>query len=230
MKDERRYQQDEVSAIFKAAASDRPGSGADGPPGRLSPADGLTLAELQAIGGEVGLASGRIAEAALALDVQRGALPRRTFLGIPIAVGRSVELPRAPSDHEWGVLVAELRETFGARGKEASRGGLRQWNNGNLHAYIEPTLRGHRLRLGTRKGDAPALNVVGLGGVLMGLFSLASGDGILAALSFILIGAGVFAFNALRLPRWARQREEQMEYIAGRAQAIVGSAIPMDSI
>lgn len=30
------------------------------------------------------------------------------------------------------------------------------------------------------------------------------------------IGAGMFAFGALRLPRWARLRRKQMEELAGR--------------
>ena len=117
-------------------------------------AEGLTLAELQAIGHEVGLPPERIFEAASALDRRREVPPSRTSLGVPISVGLTVDLPRAPTDREWDMLVAELRTTFRARGRVESTGGSRQWVNGNLHAYVEPTQSGYRLRMGTLKGNA----------------------------------------------------------------------------
>jgi len=226
MTDERRYGEEEIAEIFEAAARER------GPGGRaLSPAGGLSLAELQAIGGEVGIAPERIADAAAALDVRRGAVSRRRYLGMPVAVGRTVDLPRAPTDREWELLVAELRETFGAHGQDGSRGGLRAWTNGNLHAYVEPTENGHRLRLGTMKGDAAPLGWLGLTGLVMGLAMLVmlllSGEveeEAAVALFLAVMGAAAIGANALRLPRWAGEREEQMEYIATRARALIRPA------
>lgn len=224
MPDERRYRDEEVAEIFEAAAT-RPGRGT----GALSPAEGLTLAELQAIGGEVGLAPERVAEAAAALDLRRDA-PRRSDFGMPVSVRRTADLPRAPTDREWEMLVAELRETFGARGREGSRGEVREWSNGNLHAYVEPTPAGYRLRLGTTKGDAVGLNRVGATGLGMALVWLvvlfvAGGlpEGLFLPLVFGLMGGGALAWNALRLPPWAREREEQMERVAARAQALLGA-------
>jgi hypothetical protein len=223
MTDERRYGDDEVAAIFEAAANER------GPRGRaLTSTRGMSLPELQAIGGEVGITPERIADAAAALDLRREIAPRRTFLAMPVGVGRTVELPRAPSDREWNVLVAELRDTFGAHGRDVSHGGLRAWRNGNLHAYVEPTEAGHRLRLGTTKSNAVALEAVGLVGVATGLIMLAIvlltagpvGD-IGLAVMLAAMGAAALAANALRLPRWAGEREEQMEYIATRARALI---------
>jgi hypothetical protein len=142
-----------------------------------------------------------------------------------------VELPRAPTDREWELLLAELRQTFGAHGKEVSHGELRAWRNGNLHAYVEPTESGQRLRLGTTKGDAVSMGWLGIGGLLAGLvmfvFALLFGegaDGVEAALLFAAMGIFVLAVNALRLPRWAQEREEQMEYIATRARALIRPA------
>src|SRR4051812_20906351 len=120
MPDERKYRDEEVAEIFEVAAAARRDAG----PNALSPAGGMTLAELQAIGGEVGLAPERIAEAAAALDLRRDAFRRNDF-GMPVAVRRTVDLPRAPTDREWEMLVAELRETFNTRGREGSRGGIR---------------------------------------------------------------------------------------------------------
>src|SRR5688572_4838999 len=133
MMDERRYGDEEVATIFERAANPQASGG-----GAVTSTGGLTLRELQAIGAEVGLAPERIADAAASVEVRRGAPPRRTHLGMPVSVGRTIDLPRAPTDHEWEQLVVELRQTFGAHGKQVSQGNLRSWTNGNLHAYVEP--------------------------------------------------------------------------------------------
>ena len=174
------------------------------------------------------IAPERIAHAAAALDLRRGAAPRGTHLGMPVSVGRTVDLPRAPTDREWEILVAELRETFGAHGKDGSQGGLRAWRNGNLHAYVEPTDAGHRLRLGTMKADGVALGRMGivalLAALVMLVFLLASGevgDNLAMAVLFATMGAAALGANALRLPRWADEREQQMEHIAARARTLI---------
>jgi hypothetical protein len=222
MPDERRYQEDEIAEIFEAATSPRPAAG------KALSARGFTLAELQEIGREVGLAPEQVARAAAALDARRGALPRHSQLGMPVGVGRVLELTRAPTDAEWNRLVAELRATFRASGREASRGDVREWRNGNLHAYIEPTASGYRLRLGTTKSDAVAVTGLGIGGLALAaavsLVVLTTGNlpaDIVKPIILGLAGSGTLAFNAVRLPRWASQREEQMEYIAARAREII---------
>ena len=224
MADERRYQDDEVAQIFEVASAPAT-SRADAPSSQ-----GMTLAELQAIGREVGIAPERIAEAASALVRSPPPLPRRTELGMPVSAGHIVELPRALTDREWALVVADLRETFGARGKESSQGDTRQWSNGNLHALVEPTRTGYRLRLGTVKGDALALNRMGGFGIAMGLFvglGLSLGGEPLAALPGALAlggtGLGALVANALRLPRWARRREQQMKDVAERTHALTAS-------
>jgi hypothetical protein len=223
MTDQRRYREDEVEEIFEEAAKARESGGPS-----LTPADGLTLEELQAIGSEVGLSPDRIAEAASVVDLRRGASPRRTSLGMPISVDRVVELPRAPTDREWDLLVSELRQTFKAKGTLGGSGTVRHWHNGNLHAYVEPTETGHHLRLGTLKGNANPLNMVGLMGVGMALlltvvFVLTGhgGDDLVVPIMFGGMGIGALATNAIGLPRWAREREEQMEHLATRARALL---------
>lgn len=225
MTNERRYREEEVRRIFEAAAREGEVDGR-----ALVPTEGPTLAELQAIGREVGLAPERIAQAARALNQPGGALPRRTHFGMPVAVGRIVDLPRAPTDREWELLIGELRATFGARGKVRSEGSLREWSNGNLHACIEPTETGHRLRLGTLKGNALAMTRMGLFGVGMGLMTLIAlvirgglADGLFAPVFLGTMGAVVFLSSIFGLPRWAREREGQMEYIASRARALIGA-------
>jgi hypothetical protein len=221
MPDERRYRDAEVKEIFDRAS--RSGGVERSDPTAES---GLTLAELQDVGREVGLEPARIAEAASALERKGGALPSRRLLGLPLTVGRVVDLPRAPTDHEWELLVAELRTTFGAKGAVASSGSLREWSNGNLHAFVEPTEHGYRLRLGSLKRSARAAMVFGALGIGFGLLFL--GDvwvrGLEAlgpSLVFALSGVGAIASTFVTLPRWAREREGQMEHIAERATRLL---------
>lgn len=221
---ERRYSEDEIRRIF-GAASDRDGSRARA----YSPADGLTLPELQSIGREVGLDPALVAEAATALDAVASRV-RRTSLGMPIEVGRMVELPAAPTDEQWESLVAELRSTFRARGRVSRHGGLREWWNGNLHACIEAGEGRTWLRLGTRKSGAGSLNALGVTGVVTGAVAfggmLLSGgllDAVFVPTMISAAGVGALLANMLRLPPWARTREQQMEHIAARARAIVAA-------
>jgi hypothetical protein len=152
---------------------------------------------------------------------------RRTVLGMPRSAGLTVNLPRAPTDREWDLIVTDLRATFGAIGGERSDRSSRQWWNGNLHALVEPTATGYRLRLGTVKGDAVAVTGIGIGGLVMAVVvflasMLGDATDLAGALALALMGAGALGFNALRLPRWSRERQLQMESIAERTLALLG--------
>ena len=134
--------------------------------------NGLTLAALQDIGREVGISAESISLAARSLDLA-GRPVSRKFMGLPIGVGRTVEFDRPLSDSDWERLVADLRETFAARGTVRYDGPFRQWTNGNLQALVEPTPNGHRLRLQTVKGDSRVLMT---GGVVLLGGATATGD------------------------------------------------------
>jgi hypothetical protein len=214
---ERRYSDEEVATIFREAAEGQRS-------GSLQPAnsDGLTLAEIQSIGREVGLAPDVVTRSALALDLRPQA-SSETFLSLPIGVERTITLNRTLTDAEWENLVGELRATFRAKGKLAATGGFREWTNGNLQALLEPTPTGHRLRLRTVKGGAR--------GAMVGSFALlGAAAATWAAMIFAgnlapglpgialltLSGVGLFASTAFRLPGWARRRGRQMDAIAAR--------------
>src|SRR5262247_4251042 len=214
---ERRYTDTEIAAIFRAAA--------DGPqpPAREVPRDeGLTLADLQTIGREVGIAPDAVAQAAHALDVRVGA-QSRTFLGLPIGVARTVNLNRRLTDEEWERLVVQLREVFNARGSTRSDGSLRQWTNGNLQVLLEPTESGHRLRFRTMHGGAQAS--IAMGFVCFGAAAVTTlitaltgslGEA-LGGIAFLGAAGSLFvAVGALRLPRWARIRGKQMDALAAQ--------------
>ncbi|MGH7649849.1 MAG: hypothetical protein ACREND_17190 [Gemmatimonadaceae bacterium] len=215
---DRRYDDEEVSAIFRAAAEGLPV-----PAQRAARNEGLTLADLQGIGREVGISEDAVAHAAGALDARRGS-SQRTLLGLPIGVTRIVALDRRLTDDEWERLVVQVRDVFQARGVTRSDGSLRQWTNGNLQVLLEPTETGQQLRFATVHGGARAS--IGAGLAALGIAAATAiataasgnlGHSLPGVLFIALVSAGMIANGALRLPRWARLRGSQMEALAAQA-------------
>ncbi len=157
---DRRYNEQEVAEIFGRAAESQQDATRALPPG-----EGMTLAELQDIGQQVGMSAEAVADAARSLD-RREPRFRRRLLGLTTGVGRSVALERRLSTDEWERLVVKVRETFDARGNVKSEGGLRQWTNGNLQVLVEPTEHGDRLR------DLAPLGLMGAASFGIGLSRL----------------------------------------------------------
>lgn len=228
MKAERRFNENEVSAIFEQAARAQQAA-----QHQASQGEGLTLAELQQIGREAGITPEFIARAAAAVDQGGAVPPPATLMGLPISAARTVDLPGPLSDEAWDRLVVDLRETFNARGRIRRDGSLREWSNGNLQALLEPIENGHRLRLRTLKGSAEgtiygevALIMIGLGFLLvMGLsdsFEPTSLQMVVMGM-LALLGLGGFGTTAGRLRSWAEERERQMAAIAARAVDLAGS-------
>jgi hypothetical protein len=227
---ERRYDDREMAAIFRAASE-----GPQLPATRDVPSDeGMTLADLQAIGREVGIAPEAVAQAAQALDVRQGAISR-TLFGLPIGVARTVNLNRKLNDEEWERLVVQLREVFNARGVTRAEGSLRQWTNGNLQVLLEPTESGHRLRFGTLHGGARASMAGGMMALVMAGFvalsgSLAGniGNALPAVGAMAVAGIAMIANGAFRLPGWARLRGKQMEAIAAAVATAKDPTLPAE--
>lgn len=218
---ERHYNDEEVAEIFRAAT--------EGSASRALPdghADGLTLRDLQAIANEVGISPAAVSQAALSLDRPTTSRVPQTFLGLPVAVERTVALNRPLTDKEWELLVVQLRDVFRARGTVRSEGSLRQWNNGNLHALVEPTPTGYQLRLGTFKGNARASAAVGtmmlglsaLSGVLAGAHGTLS-HALPSVVILATLGVGFIANGTLRLRSWARLRRQQIDGIVDGLRA-----------
>lgn len=216
----RRYDDDEMRVIFAQAAD---ASTTETDSTALVREDGRTLEELVAIGREAGLEPSAIMSAARALD--QPVVPERRFLGQRIGVGRTVFLERTLSREEWEQLVVLLRETFDARGVVVEQGGLRQWSNGNLQVWVEPTATGDRVRMRTRNANAQATLTIGivLGGTAALLTGIAAATGEiieprafvmiapLAVLSIATVSAGL-----ARLRSWTAQRMAQMDAVASQ--------------
>ena len=226
---DRRYDDDEVAEIFRKAAE-----GPQSLPRQAARDEGMTLAELQDIGREVGISPEAVASAARSLELRpRGAV--RQFLGLPIGVGRTIALNRRLSEAEWERLVVELREVFHARGTVSSNGSFRQWTNGNLQALLEPMGNGHRLRLTTTRGASIFSLRVGAAMLAFGgIMSIAAaiGGNLSSSLPGVailsLIGVGAIASGAIPLPGWARLRARQMEEVTSQLALETGSDVPDD--
>ena len=226
---ERRFNEEEVAAILKAAAE---AQYSDDP--LLPSGGGMTLAELQSIGREIGISPEMIQQSAQRFKPAQQ--PTRRLLGLPLGVAQTVEFDRKLTDQEWERIVVDLRETFEAQGVVRQQGSLRQWTNGNLQALLEPTATGQRLRLRTVKGNAPGL----IGGGLV-IFTAATAalvtafatgvthdTGLMVSIiSAMTGGAGISGSSALRLPGWARRRQQQMDQIAERV-ALMAKSLPDD--
>ena len=220
---ERRFSDDEVARIFaRATEIQKDDSRA------LVRSEGMSLAELQAIGKEAGIDAALIAQAARAVD-QPAAPKVPAVIGIPIGVARSILLDRRLTDDEWESLVVRCRELFEARGKVESHGSFRQWTNGNLQILLEPAGDTHRLRFKTTRGESRGLvaagasmiaaaSVVALVGSITGTMSFL--EVIASGMPVALGGTGMLAAGLLRLPSWRRKRDEQFEALAAEMLAL----------
>ncbi|MBT8401981.1 MAG: hypothetical protein KJO98_16015 [Rhodothermia bacterium] len=231
MSPKRRYSETEIKEIFSRASEHQ--RGAD-----HGSKTGLTLSELQEIGREVGISADAVAEAAASIEPATE-IAAKTYLGFPVTVARTVQLPEAPSNEEWDEIVVDLRRTFDASGEVLQEGSLRQWRNGNLKALIEPSDTGSRLRL--QSFHEMARNQL-IGGLVFAVMNLAFIGAVVLAGKFgvnentVLLslmaagGVGVFGHAAYRLRSWVATRGKEMEGVATRALARIRSSGSPESI
>jgi len=228
MSTERRYTEKEIATIFENASSaqraahDHPSAG-----------EGLTLDELQEIGTEVGISPEFVQRAASDLDSHVPAPPLETFFGIPASASHAVDIPGPFTDEDWDRLVVDLRQTFQARGEITIDGSIREWRNGNLFASVEPSARGVRLRLGSRKVETRYSIAAGIGWfvflLLVALLKFSQNDFAIDYKTLFTIvlafgGLGLSGYSAAWLRDWAGKRKTQMEGIAARALKAKGAA------
>lgn len=212
---DRRYSDEEVAAIFRVAAERAPA-----PLQPVPSQDGLTLADLQLIGREVGISPAAVAQAAVTLDA-RSSSTQRKFLGLSVGVSRTVDLNRRLTDDDWERVVAQLREVFDAAGRTHYEGSTRRWWNGNLNVLLEPGETGHWLRFRTFNCQAQVwltLGLVALGAAAAAALAVGMNGHLAQASSGIaflgVVGVGMIASAGLRLRGWARLRGSRMESVA----------------
>jgi hypothetical protein len=225
---DRRFTDEEVQQILAAAAQ------AEGAERTHSDAErGMTLAELQRVASEAGLSSTAVATAAAALDHKSLALADPRVLGLKAGVAQSVALSRPLNDVEWRKLVALLRDTFAASGREEQVEGRREWRNGNLRVALESVGDGAWLEMRTQKESARALvrsglAIVGVSAIVEVVLAATGANlgGMAGVLTTTFVGAGMAALGALQLPTWLSARRRQFAAIAEYVQQITGSDQP----
>ena len=219
--DARRFTTPEIEEVFARAAASQQ---------RARDADlGLTVEELQAVGAEAGLDPVHVAAAARAVASGEPEEGRESVVGVPVGVHRAATLSAPPSDALWEPVVADLRDTFAARGKTERIGESRIWRNGNLRATLSPSGDGARLRLQTnrRKDTQGLLTVAAVQAVMAAVFSLdALGRDPGTTLFLALMAAALFGFALVRQVTWVRARERQMDDVAARAQRLAQALAP----
>lgn len=218
---DRRYTDDEVQRILASASE------SDAALGAGASERGLTLEEIQRIAVEAGLSPTSVTAAAKALDVAPATVREQRLLGLKVGVASDVPLPRPLDDAEWRRLVAYLRDTFQAQGREEVGAGRREWRNGRLRIAIEDYGDATVLRMRTRKENADGLVRAGasfvLGGAIAGALGVvmqAAGPPAMAALSVALGGGAMIGAGALQLPRWSATRQQQFEAVAEHARRL----------
>jgi hypothetical protein len=220
---ERRFSDDEIARVLERAAEESvhatPSSG-------VSPARGLTLAEVQAIASEAGIAPDAVARAAAAVARGEDRRPEvKRWLGLPVEVAHEVAIDGPVSDAAWDEMVAQLQLTFDATGRQRQARGVREWRHDDVRATLEPAPTGYRLRIATRRGYGSLVLA------WFGTVSIAAG-GLVAALIVakggfsdpsapwaapglpLTIGLALIAVDAVSLRAWGRQRMEQLERLA----------------
>lgn len=211
--DDRRFSTPEIEEVFARAAASQQ---------RERDADlGLTVEELQAVGAEAGLDPAHVAAAARAVASGEPEEGRQSMLGVPVGVHRAATLAAPPSDELWDHLMADLRETFAARGKVEQIGESRIWRNGNLRATLSPSGDGSRLRIQSnrRKDTRGLLTVAAVQAVMAAVFSLNVFGPEQDPVVFLSVLAACMAVFAVgRQAVWARTRERQMDNVNARAQ------------
>lgn len=220
---ERRFSDDEVARVLERAAEE---SVHATPAWNVSPARGLTLAEVQAIAAEAGIAPDAVARAAAAVARGEDRRPEvKRWLGLPVAVAHEVAVDGPVSDAAWDEIVAQLELTFDAAGSQRQARGVREWRHDDVRATLERTPTGHRLRIATRRAYGSLLLAwVGTGSLAVGglVAALIVAKGALADSSapwgapglLLTIGLALIAADAVSLRAWGRQRLEQLERLA----------------
>ena len=119
--DERKFTEQEVHEILKKAVEKAPS-------GALVKSEGLSLAELKAIGGEVGIDPARLEDAARAIDLGGGNRPNQ-ILGGPTVLHfeRKVEGELDPRDTTE--ILSSIRRTMGRQGEVNEIHGSLEWSD-----------------------------------------------------------------------------------------------------
>lgn len=118
--DKRTFTDEEVHEILKRAV-------AEGPSKDLVGRDGVSLAELKAIGSEVGIDTARLEDAARSLMLNDSATPSR-LLGGPTSLGFERTVAGEFSSDDVPEIFAAIRKAMGVQGEIQEIHGALEWS------------------------------------------------------------------------------------------------------
>jgi len=117
--DERKFTDEEVREILKKAVEKAPSRA-------LVKSEGLSLAELKVIGGEVGIDPARLEDAARALTLKSGNRPGR-ILGAPTVLNFERRVDGEFSVEDTPEILSIIRRTMGSQGEADEIHGSLEW-------------------------------------------------------------------------------------------------------
>lgn len=199
-------------------------------------ADGLSLAELQAIGAEAGIDPEYVAAAAAEFNAPAAADDTPWWYAGPATVEAETVVPGTrPDGAVWAAMVRELRDTFGTDGVATQLGDTLEWSytppmgGESTRVTVTPERYGTRIRITRSKVAAAQLGGI-LGGTL-GISGLVVGGLILAIKGFDVVGllfmvvlmAVGAAFMGLNIPVYraaVRREQEQFDALMDRLELV----------
>ncbi|WP_412068413.1 hypothetical protein [Rubrivirga sp. IMCC43871] len=219
------FSEDDARRIFARAAERQHAVQARG--------EGLTLAELQAIGREAGLDPDHVAAAVAEMHLLPDAEPVLVS-GVDVTPRRSRVLPVELSDEMWEQYVARLRRTFGTKGVPSQVGRIREWQSqpgSMLHVVAEPVTGGTRITIESskaafvRSGNGPNHGLIPalvIAVVMSALFGFGDFEPLVWILPVLITALGVAFWFGMRahLARWTETRAGQFEALLDQFELI----------
>ncbi|MBX2819688.1 MAG: hypothetical protein KTR29_08400 [Rhodothermaceae bacterium] len=120
MSNNRLYTEKEISTILKRAGERQAEQG-------QKETQGLSLAEIQQIAGEVGLDPRIVASVAAELETTLGKEKGQSWLGLPVRAETERVLPGAVSVEQWPEVVSAIENAMGVIGASGQVGKMLEW-------------------------------------------------------------------------------------------------------
>lgn len=204
-------------------------------------ADGLSLAELQAIGAEAGIDPAFVAAAAAEFNTPEPANDTPWWYAGPATVKAECVVPGTITDGPvWAAIVRELRNTFDADGIATQLADTMEWSfdqaqgTESTRVTVTPESYGTRIRITQSMRELAQVGPIlggsfGLTGLIIGtLLAMGNFDPEVAGitilfvvLSLLCIGAGIPLYRA-----YARRRQRRLDSLMDRLELIALKEMP----
>jgi len=205
--EERRFTDGEVREILKRAVERT--SSRD-----VAKREGVSLAELQAIGSEVGISPARLAEAARSV-VDSGLQRPNPFLGSPTLLSFERRVPRVFDPDDAPQILGAIRRTMGVQGEAAEIRGSLEWSAkgevGERHVSVSAKDAVTTIRASANLKNVAVATFLpaGMVGVMLSMFGfiVAAEEGSLGGMVLFLMVLPVLYATLRRILRRVTERE-----------------------